>query len=148
MRLWVLPQSPATPCFPLRALSFGSSSGVCAWSTQAPLRVQFQLAAACAEPGGCRDTALCTRPVAPVRSHIVAGSVAAAPRCRRNLSASSTLLFGQTEVFYLQQPHLSSSLLLFVSKGAFWHRLSSQKAPAGSSMRATFSCPLALLDSR
>lgn len=51
-------------------------------STHARLRMQFQQATACVESGGCRDTALLSRPVAPVRAHIATGSIAASPICR------------------------------------------------------------------
>lgn len=103
-------------------------------NTHALPRLQFQQAAACAEQGGCRDRALSSQPVAPVRAHIAAGSIALAPSCRLSLSPSSTLLFGQAMILYMYQAHLSSSLLLFVSRGAIWHRLSSQKATTGSSV--------------
>lgn len=113
MNLWVLPQYPVTPCFPLRALSFGSSSGGCGGEYHAPLRMQFQQAAACVEPGGCRDTALLSRPVAPVRAHTAPGSIAASPRCRLSACQPPPLSFSVKLVLDVQQPHLSSCLLLF-----------------------------------
>lgn len=113
MSLWVLPQYPVTPCFPLRALSFGSSSGGCGWEHHAGLRVQFQQAAACVEPGGCRDTALLSRPGAPVRAHMAPGSIAVSLRCRLSACQPRPLSFLVKLVLDVQQPHLSSSLLPF-----------------------------------
>lgn len=89
MRLWILPQSPATPCFPFAPFPLALPLVAVSGSTHAPLRMQFQQAASCAEPGGCRDTALRSRPTAPVHSHAVAGSIAAAPSC--GLSACHSL---------------------------------------------------------